>query len=249
MERIAPDRCVILGDDQHEAFLDDNLPSICVYAGDTVDDVPEEGRTPDPNRDYLYNAPAVRTTHPTDAAFGNHLIASLVKSGFEVARSNALPAGRRGGGAIGHAFHFAYRRLMNNEAIPHVPIFLNTYYPPNQPTVERCYQFGQAVRTAIESWDSNQRVALIASGGLSHFVVEEELDQHILDGLVNADRKKLTDLPDIRFNSGTSEIRNWIAVAGAMAGTGMDSMKLLEYQPCYRTEAGTGCGGAYGYWM
>jgi hypothetical protein len=60
-----------------------------------------------------------------------------------------------------------------------VPVMVNTYYPPNQPTPKRCYAFGQAVRKAIESWDSNKRVALMASGGLSHVVIDEEIDDRI----------------------------------------------------------------------
>lgn len=248
LKRAAPERCIILGDDQHESFLDDIMPAFCVFHGETVDDPGgEEGLASDPARLALVNAPAGRTGHPTDAAFGTHIIESLTGAGFDVARSNVLPAGRRQGG-IGHAFYFVYRRLMDHGAMPHVPIFLNTYYPPNAPTMKRCYRFGQALRQAVEAWDTNQRVAIIASGGLSHFVIEEDLDQHVLEGLKARDETQLTDLPDLRFMSGTSETRNWIALAGAMEGTRLQ-MKLLAYEPCYRSEAGTGCAGAYAYWL
>lgn len=128
-----------------------------------------------------------------------------------------------------------------------VPIFLNTYYPPNQPTVKRCYQLGRALRQAIESWDGDKTVALIASGGLSHFVIEEDLDQRIIAGLKDRDVEKLTGLPNVRFNSGTSEIRNWIVVSGAMADVDLE-MELIDYVPCYRTEAGTGCAMAFAEW-
>ena len=67
--------------------------------------------------------------------------------------------------------------------MPMVPVMVNTYYPPNQPTPKRCYAFGQAVRKAIESWDSDKRVALMASGGLSHVVIDEEIDAMVIDGL------------------------------------------------------------------
>src|SRR5436305_14670131 len=105
---------------------------------------------------------------------------------------------------------------MNDEVIPNVPVFLNTYFPPNQPTMKRCYALGKALRPAVEAWDSDQTVALLASGGLSHFVIEEELDQQIIKGLRNKDEALLTSFPEARFNSGTSEIRNWVVVAGAM---------------------------------
>jgi OH-DDVA oxygenase len=48
--------------------------------------------------------------------------------------------------------------------------------------------------------------------------------------------------------SGTSEIRNWIVVAGAMEDSEME-MKLVDYIPCYRTEAGTGCAMAFAEWQ
>jgi len=248
--RVAPDVCVILGDDQHESFHDDNMPAMSIYWGDTVDDAPppEEQResevallTP------LANAPAERITHPTHGRMGRFLIELLIEDGFDIAHTRQLPEGRHQG-AIGHAHNYVYRRLMDNKVTPNVPIFLNTYYPPNQPTVKRCYQLGTALRKAIEAWDGPETVAVIASGGLSHFVIEEELDQHIIEGLKNKDETKLTDLPNIRFNSGTSEIRNWIAVAGAMADDGLE-MRLIDYVPCYRTEAGTGCAMGFAAWQ
>ena len=53
---------------------------------------------------------------------------------------------------------------------------MNTYYPPNQPNPKRCYDFGRTLRSAIEAWPTKARVAILASGGLSHFVVDEDLD-------------------------------------------------------------------------
>ena len=81
---------------------------------------------------------------------------------------------------------------MNGTTIPTVPIMLNTYYPPNQPTPKRCYALGQALRQAIESWLSAKRVAVIASGGLSHFVIDEELDHQIITAMQNKDAATLT---------------------------------------------------------
>ncbi len=250
LDRYSPDLCVILGDDQHEAFHDDNMPALSIYWGDTIDDAPEELN--DQQRTFgvaggpYDNAPKERMSHPTDAVFGRYLIEHMCEAGFEVAHSNQLPQGRHQG-AIGHAFHYVYRRLMNNEVIKHTPVLVNTYYPPNQPTVKRCYQFGKELAKAIEDWDGAERVALIASGGLSHFVIEEDLDEQIIDGLKNKDEAKLTELPNIRFMSGTSEIRNWIILAGAVANDGLE-MELVDYQPCYRSEGGTGCAMGFAEW-
>ncbi len=90
-------------------------------------------------------------------------------------------------------------------------------------------------------------MAVIASGGLSHFVVEEDLDQMVLDGLKQGDEKAIISLPEERFESGTSECRNWIATAAVMAGTPL-KFDLIDFVPCYRSLAGTGCAMGFARW-
>jgi len=252
LERVSPDVCVIVGDDQHESFNDDNMPAISVYWGATIDDAPrvadERSRAFGIYDTPIGNPPPGRVTHQTDAVLGRHIIESSMQQGFDVAHSTKLPPGRHGQGTIGHAVNFVYRRLMDNQVIPNVPILINTYFPPNQPTMKRCFQFGRALRQAIESWDTDKRVAVIASGGLTHFVVEEDLDNAVIDGLRTNDEAKLTSMPESYFNSGTSEIRNWLVVAGAVADDGLN-MSLVDYQPCYRSEAGTGFGSCFAEWL
>ena len=119
----------------------------------------------------------------------------------------------------GHAIGFVHRRVMQDVAqkiVPIVPVCINTYYPPNQPTPRRCYKLGQAIRAAVEAYPGDLRVGIIGSGGLSHFVVDEALDRGFLDMLRRNDAAAIEDLPREKLNSGSSEIRNWIAVAGAV---------------------------------
>jgi 3-O-methylgallate 3,4-dioxygenase len=52
----------------------------------------------------------------------------------------------------------------------------------------------------------------------------------------------------VRFRAGTSEIKNWIILAGAMAGDGLQ-MNMVDYVPCYRTEAGNGCAMGFAEWV
>ena len=127
-----------------------------------------------------------------------------------------------------------------------VPVMVNTYYPPNQPTPKRCYAFGQAVRKAIESWNNNQRVAVVASGGLSHVVIDEEIDAMVIDGLKNKKPEVLFRLPREKLRGGTSEILNWVALAGAMEDR---ELKYFEYVTTYRSPAATGCGMGFAYWI
>ena len=74
---------------------------------------------------------------------------------------------------------------------------------------------------------------------LSHFVVDEELDRLALKGMAEADGEILTSLPRKRLQSATTEILNWVSVAGAMSDQKMD---VICYEPGYRSPAGTGCG-------
>ena len=134
---------------------------------------------------------------------------------------------------------------MPDKAVPVVPVLINTFFPPNQPLPQRCYEFGKALRTAIERWDEPKRVAVVASGGLSHFTVDEELDRGFLDMLRRKDADAITSLPLAKLNSGSSEIRNWIAVAGAVEGL---DLSWSDYIPGYRTAAGTGTGIAFAAW-
>jgi hypothetical protein len=158
-----------------------------------------------------------------------------------VAHSHKLKPGE----GMGHAFSFVYGRLLNGKTIPTVPIMVNTYYPPNQPTPKRCFDLGRAVRAAIETWPNDARVAVIGSGGLSHFVIDEELDHQILKAMQARDAEALSGLPQRRLNSGTSEVRNWISTAGAVEHLGMT---LIDYVPCYRSPAGTGCAMGFAEW-
>jgi 3-O-methylgallate 3,4-dioxygenase len=135
-----------------------------------------------------------------------------------------------------------HRRLLGPDPIPVVPLVVNTYYPPNQPRPARCFALGRAVRRAIEDFPEERRIGILASGGLSHFTVDEPLDRCLLDAIRAGDEGRLKNVPLAKLNAGSSEIRNWIVVAGAAAG-----LRTLwqEYVPLYRTPAGTGCGMAF----
>jgi 3-O-methylgallate 3,4-dioxygenase len=89
--------------------------------------------------------------------------------------------------------------------------------------------------------DESRKAAGGAGGArvLSHFVVDEELDRRFLDALLGGDRSFLASLTDDVLRSGTSELRSWI-VAGTAARLAGLAGELVDYQPCYRSEAGTG---------
>jgi len=242
----APDVVVVIGDDQNEWFSPDNQPALCIYWGESVENLPPPLDSVPPLRllSYwgLYGDGANRA-FPVDAALGRHLVETLTREfEFDVAQVRVQPRH----GPFGHAWSFVHQRLMGGRVLPIVPVLLNTYYPPNQPTPKRCYGLGRAIRQAVETWPTRKRVAIVASGGLSHFFVDEELDRHVLELLAKKDGDALMTLPTAKLESGNSEIRNWIAAAGAAERL---SMRVVDYVPCYRSEAGSGVGMAFTVWQ
>ena len=86
---------------------------------------------------------------------------------------------------------------------------------------------------------------MLASGGLSHFLVDEALDRAILKACADKNAAFLQQLPRNKLMAGSSEILNWIAVAGAVEHLDMD---WFDYVPGYRTPAGTGTGMSFATW-
>lgn len=239
------DVLIVVGDDQHEQFFDDNMPAISVFWGteitNNVLDLPEEAPEFWKRARSQYHEPSGQRSYPVDADLALHLIETLIDRQFDVSQSKTLRFER----GEGHAFGFVHRRLLRNPPLPIVPVSLNTYFPPNQPNPDRCYELGIAIRDAIASWPRDREIGILASGGLSHFVVDEALDGLVLKACRETDRDALTSIPLNKLNSGNSEIRNWITVAGAAENL---DVEWMDYIPCYRSEAGTGTGVAFAIW-
>jgi hypothetical protein len=125
-----------------------------------------------------------------------------------------------------------------------VPVMLNTYFPPNQPTPARCAEYGRGLRAAIDRWEGDERVLIVASGGLSHPIVDEQLDRAVLDSLAARDGALVRLAPEL-LNHGNSEIRNWIMVDAALPDA---DFEVVDYVPGYRSVAGSGCGMGFGTW-
>jgi Catalytic LigB subunit of aromatic ring-opening dioxygenase len=212
--------------------------SILIYWGETIANVPSSIIPALHLAAWAYGEE--EKAYPVDSKLGRYLVEFLMAQNFDIAQSRFI----RKGQGMGHAFSFVYRRILNNRPVLTVPVMLNTYYPPNQPSAKRCYELGRAIRAAVESWDIDARVGIIASG-LSHFVVDEELDHRVIKAMETKDGTDLMRLPSERLKAGSSEIRNWIAVAAAAEHL---DMKLIDYAPCYRSPAGTGVGMAFAEW-
>jgi 3-O-methylgallate 3,4-dioxygenase len=250
---VKPDAAVIVGNDQMEIFSDANIPAFMLYFGPTIANIPysevQKARLP-PGiaiAESGYHGERAEIL-PGLPELGRHLIARLTERGFDVAASQRLPEiAESYSSGIPHAYGFVFRQLFKGSVIPSVPVFVNTFYPPNQPTVQRCFDFGVAIAESIASWDSARRVVVIGSGGMSHFAVDEDLDRRFLEALGQRDRAALLAIPPHSYVSGTSELKNWVPLAGAMFSAGLE-MTLVDYVACYRSAAGTGSGMAFAYW-
>lgn len=223
----------------HGVVREDAQTVFGIYIGEQLPIGPVRRSRLQPH-DAVASADPVRQ-RPADPAFARYLLDALIDAGFDVAYVDRF----REGAFLQHEYTVMDEKYLS-EPVPLVPFMLSRYLP-NQATPARCYALGQALREAIDHWPDDTRVAIVGSGGLSHQVIDEELDRHVLAALLEKDREALRALPRDRLNAapGTPEILNWVALAGALEDK---HMTLVDYLPCYRTLYGTGHGLAFAYW-
>jgi hypothetical protein len=244
---VAPDLVVIVGDDHEELFRDGNTPSLAVFRGEELVMFPLAKSIPNCPLWLLtaLRGCAMDEAHrfPGDSRFAAALTEGLTAAGVDVASVSRIDDPLRAG--IGHAFGFIIQRLFRSKRIPVVPVLLNTYYPPNVIRPARCLEIGRVLRSVIENLPDARRIAVVASGGLSHFITDESLDRTVLDALRTQDATTLGSLPIEALRSGSSEILCWVMAAGAL-----DQLphRWTEYFPVYRTPAGSGIGLGFAVW-
>jgi len=155
----------------------------------------------------------------------------------ECARKEGFPV------ALDRASGFVVPRLLGDRGVPLVRLRFDT----SAVDAERGFAFGAALGRAVRGWGASARVAVIAAGGMSHPVIDEELDRRLLDGFAVGDLAHVIREPEAMFRAGAAEIKNWIVAAGVLDHAGLD-MVLIDYVPCVRTEAGTGHAMAFAVW-
>ena len=238
------DALIICGDDQHELLDERLMPSVGIYYGKTI----ANGVRPDNVTDWYVQAQnrrleeKVARDYPCEQPLALHLIDGLLQRGFDPTTMSGLAEGQY----EGHAFSFMHRTYLDERPVPIVPVFLNTFYPPNQPSPARCLALGEAMRSVLSEYPSDARIGFMASGGLSHFHAEAELDHEVIAALKRRDTAALATLDPKRLQSGSSEIRSWIVLGGIAADLDLD---WVSYTPGYRTRALTGTGLAFASWV
>lgn len=239
------DVLLIVGDDQTELFRTSNNPAMAIYHGPTIRNTAREPASASDNwvkaARMWRHEPETDRDYPVNSELAAWLIRQLCDRDFDITAMDGLERGQ----FEGHAFQYVHRRLLKDLELPVIPVILNTFDPPNQPTPRRCVALGAALRELIAAWPQDLRVGVIASGGLSHFVVDEALDQQVIDAIRRKDSAAMAAFDPKLLQAGSSEIRNWLVV-GEMARD-LD-LEWVEYQPGYRSPALTGTGLAFAAW-
>jgi catalytic LigB subunit of aromatic ring-opening dioxygenase len=240
LESFRPDALVIVGDDEGDMFNDSNFPTINVFTG------PEVWGATAPY--YLDQDPAKsRVRIPVHSELAMVVLKGLMRRGFDPAHSSRFnPVGRPERG-VSHMVVYPGPKLYPKFDIPIVPIFLNEYYPP-LPSGRRCWDLGVALADILK--DRSERIAIFASGGLSHDPfgpragwIDEPLDRWLLERIAQNRGEELANLfsfDSATLHGGSGEIRAWIVAAGACQWPA----RVLDYIPIHHAKTGV----AFAYW-
>jgi hypothetical protein len=251
-DEVGADIAVILGNDQSEVYETDELnPPFMVFYGEKIPNYlqSEEKRKslpPGVAEGEHGHATEQYTEYSGVPDLGLHIINTLIANDFDVAASKVWPKNARNGAS--HAFGHIYRQVMRDKVVPNVPIYQNTFFPPNQPKASRAYEFGRIVKQAIDSWPSDKRVAVFGSGGMSHFVIDEDFDRRFVAAMREKKKEYLCAIPLRDLQAGTSELKSWISLAGVLEDLDVE-MHEIDYIPCYRSPAGTGTANGFYWWQ
>jgi 2,3-dihydroxyphenylpropionate 1,2-dioxygenase len=211
LDQTKPDLAIVLGSDHLETFFLSSVPTFAVMAG-------ERSRAAFAGREYDL---------PIHRGFAEDLLDKLVRAGFDMAYSQDA--------VLGHSFAAMYEWVIEGRAIPVVPIFVNAYLPP-LPSARRCEALGKAIAAVIAK--RPERVAIIASGGMSHYPGTWKYSQPAFDfdywAIAQMEKGNYQALIDLTVEQldevGNTEMLPWMVLFGAI---GNQPGELLTYQPTW----------------
>ena len=235
----APDVVMVIGDDQAENFLSDNLPVFALYTGTDVEAHPFH--RPLAHVNLWGGAPEAKYTFHCPSAFAIALRDHLILSGMDISSSTALKGWRWG---LPHAHINPLMFLDPEGKFPLLPLFVNCYgeeagpgYPP-RPTARRCYELGRAIRRFLDG--RPERFAVVASSSWSHSQLthrfqcsafDAEFDRRNLERLRQGRGSELATLtPEEIYLSGDHEFLNWIIAQGIIGDKPAEIVDVLDAQ-------------------
>ena len=211
LQRVKPDVVVVFYNDHGLNFFLDKMPTFSVGAAASYQ-----------NADEGWGIP---TLPPFKGCpeLSWHLIDHLIEKEFDIVTCQEM--------LVDHAFTLPLKLFWPQEGacpVMTVPICINTVQFP-LPSAKRCFQLGRAVGDAIRSWNSDLKVAVMATGGLSHQLdgtragfINKAFDLEFMDSLIsNPEWATQYSIHELVEKTGTQgvELLMWLAMRAAL-GTG-----------------------------
>jgi len=210
LQKVKPDIAVVIYNDHGLNFFLDKLPTFAVGAA-------AEYR----HADEGWGLPVV-APFKGDEDLSWQIINTLVEKEFDITTCQEM--------LVDHAFTIPMNLLWPGGGTPPVravPICINTVQFPI-PSARRSFKLGEAIGSAIEAWDSDAKVLIMGTGGLSHQLdgeragfMNKEFDQVFMDSLLNqpdwATQYSSNELVELVGSQGV-ELLNWLAARAATPG-------------------------------
>jgi 2,3-dihydroxyphenylpropionate 1,2-dioxygenase len=195
LRALKPDLWIIFSNDHAEQFFHNAAPPFTVHVGG-------EATGEFAGRKFRWEIPS---------EVGFELVRQLYRQNFDPAFTSTAKIDYAIGIPLTHLGH----------AGPVLPIYVNAYLPP-QPTMERCYGFGQAVARTVTAM--GLKTVILASGGMSHFPGTDRYsnpelawDTRVLEQLASGKLKSLIGFDEGDLDeTGNIELRCWACAAGAL---------------------------------
>jgi 2,3-dihydroxyphenylpropionate 1,2-dioxygenase len=212
LDQTRPDVIIFFGSDHVETFSVTCVPTFAIIAGSRAI-AKFAGRE--------YNLPVHRE-------MAEDLLNKLVVDhSFDVAYSEDAE--------LGHAFAVPFEHVIGKRDIPVIPFFTNVYVPP-LPTPKRCAALGKAIAEIVKG--RAERVAVIASGGMSHFPgttkylsPEFDFDRWLVAQFEAGNSNALLDMTGTQLDEvGNTEMLTWAMMFGAI---GPQPGTLVDYIPTW----------------
>src|ERR1700726_4067958 len=211
LDETKPDVAIVIGNDHMETFFLSSVPTFAIMSGERA------------------HAEFARKSYdlPVHQGLAEDLLDKMVNADFDMAYSQDA--------VLGHSFAAVYEWVIEGRKIPVVPLFVNTYLPP-LPTARRCAALGRAVRDIVAS--RPERVAIIASGGMSHYPGTWKYPQPAFDfdwwaiaHMERGNNNALLELNNEQLDEvGNTEMLPWMILFGAI---GQQPGELITYQPTW----------------
>jgi AmmeMemoRadiSam system protein B len=211
LDETKPDVIVFLGNDHLETFSVTCVPTFAIIAG---------SRAVAAFAGKSFDLPVHRD-------LAEDLLDRLIRSGFDIAYSEDAK--------LAHSFAVPFEYVLGGRDIPIVPFFTNVYVPP-LPSPKRCGALGQAIAQIIQS--RPERVAIIASGGMSHYPgtvkyedPEYDFDRWLIAQLEAGNTDALLSMTGEQLDeTGNTELLTWCTMLGAI---GRHAGELIDYIPTW----------------